>query len=356
MMKRLAAVGAAVVLGLAATRVSSSAQAQKVEPAAAGWNQVALADVIAYVRSQRTTGFVIIDHNRIITEQNWPVAASAVAFKANFIHGTAPDGALLEDVASQQKSFIAILAGVAIDKGLLDLSKPVSFYAKTGWSKATPAQEANITVRNLMEMNSGLQEDLTSEAEPDTKFFYNTPAYAVMKPVLEGAARKSLDDITREWLTAPVGMKDTSWDNRTAAFAAAGNPTGLVTTPRDIARMGQLVLDGGVAVGGQRVISTAQLAALFKPTATNPSYGHLWWLNGGAYALAAGPAAARTNGQLIPAAPKDLVAAQGAQDRKLYVVPSRQLIVVRTGQATPDGPRFNENLWTRLMNAAPKAK
>jgi CubicO group peptidase (beta-lactamase class C family) len=190
-----------------------------------------------------------------------------------------------------------------------------------------------------MEMNSGLKEDLTYEVDPDAKFFYNTPAYAIMKLVLEGAAKKSLDDITREWLTEPVVMKDTFWGKRNAAFAAAGNPTGLITTPRDIARMGQLVLDGGKSIDGKRVVSTVQLAALFRPTRTNPSYGQLWWLNGR---------------QLIPAAPSDLVAAQGALDRKLYVVPSRQLIVVRTGQATLDGGKFNQNLWLRLMKAAPR--
>src|SRR5690606_41779118 len=104
----------------------------------------------------------------------------------------------------------------------------------------------------------------------------------------------------------------------------------------DLPRLGQLALDGGKAADGTRVISKAQLGAMFKRPATNPSYARLWWLNGGAYSLGASAAIARTEGQLIPAAPADLVAAQGAQDRKLYVVPSRNLVVVRTGQAAPD--------------------
>ena len=336
MPKSLAALAALAIV--AYTSVTPIAQAHKVDPAAAGWDKAALEEATTYVASQKSTGFVVIDHNRIIVEQNWPLAPDATAFKTLFVYGTAPDGALLEDVASQQKSFIAILAGVAIDKGLLDLSKPVSFYARPGWSKATAAQEAKITVRNLMEMNSGLKENLTVEADPDVKFFYNTPAYAIMKPVLEGAAKKPLDELTRDWLTAPAGMKDTAWRSRPAAMALVGNPTGLVTTPRDIARMGQVVLDEGKAADGKTVISKTQLDALLKPTKTNPSYGHLWWLNGA---------------NLIPSAPKDLVAAQGAQDRKLYVVPSRQLIVVRTGQAAPNRD-FNEQLWSRLMKAAPR--
>jgi hypothetical protein len=39
---------------------------------------------------------------------------------------------------------------------------------------------------------------------------------------------------------------------------------------------------------------------------------------------------------LIPAAPADLVGALGAFERRLYVVPSRKLVVVRTGAAAND--------------------
>ena len=352
----------AVALALSLSACTAAAQnaannlppdAIYVDPAAAGWKTAALADAVSYVAGQKSTGFVIIQDGRIIAEHYWPLPADAETFRTNFVHGTAPDGALLEDVASQQKSFIAILIGVGVDKGLVDISKPVSAYAGAGWSRASPEQEAKITVRHLMEMNSGLKENLTYEAEPGAKFFYNTPAYAVLKKVLEGASKQTLDQVTQAWLAGPAGMKDTSWRKRPGAFSDVGNPTGLVTTPRDIARMGQLVLDGGKAADGSRVISKAQLDAMFKRTSTNPAYARLWWLNGGAYSLGAGAAIARTEGQLIPAAPADLIAAQGAQDRKLYVVPSRKLIVVRTGQAAPDRD-FNQQLWTRLMQAVPR--
>jgi CubicO group peptidase (beta-lactamase class C family) len=57
--------------------------------------------------------------------------------------------------------------------------------------------------------------------------------------------------------------------------------------------------------------------------------------------------AGRRDGQLIPAAPADLVGALGAFDRRLYVVPSRKLVVVRTGAATNDAD-FDQQLWLRL--------
>jgi CubicO group peptidase (beta-lactamase class C family) len=352
MLKPVAALAAAIVLASCASAPVARAQPVAINPASAGWSQAALDEVISYVGSQKSTGLVIIENNRIIAERLWPLEPGAKAF-AGFVHGQAADGALLEDVASQQKSFVAILAGVAIDKGLLDLSKPVSAYIGSGWSKATPEQEAAITVRNLMEMNSGLKENLTFEAAPDTKFFYNTPAYAIMKPVLEAASRQPLETITQNWLAKPAGMHDTGWRKRPAQFSDVGNPTGLVTTPRDIARMGQLVLDGGLAADGKRVISKQQLDALFVRTTTNPSYGHLWWLNGAAETVSVGANAPRRAGQFIVAAPADMVAAMGAMDRKLFVVPSRKLVVVRTGQAAPD-KTFNEKLWELLNKAMPK--
>jgi CubicO group peptidase (beta-lactamase class C family) len=316
-----------------------------------GGNTGALDDLTSYVESQKTTGFLIIQDGKVLYEHNWPLPAAAAAFAANFTHGTDAHGALQEDVASAQKSFIAILAGVAIDKGLLDISKRVADYIGAGWSKASAEEEQLITVRNLLEMNSGLSEPLAWEAPAGTKFFYNTPAYAIMKPVLERAAGQNLADLTRLWLTEPSEMKDTLWRERPAAFGDVGNPTGLYTTPRDMARLGELVLDNGKAADGKRVISGTQLAATFQPTTTNPAYGRLWWLNGSTYSLR--PGRVRTETALIPAAPSDLVAALGAMDRKIYILPSRKLIVVRTGQQAPDRD-FDQQLWLRLMKAIPR--
>ncbi|MFN3460641.1 MAG: hypothetical protein ACK4ZN_06480, partial [Oceanibaculum sp.] len=49
---------------------------------------------------------------------------------------------------------------------------------------------------------SGLDESLGQVAPAGSTFFYNTPAYAKLKPVLEAASGQALDAITRDWLTA----------------------------------------------------------------------------------------------------------------------------------------------------------
>jgi len=308
----------------------------------------AMQAVLDYAESQKTTGFLVVRDRKTVVERNWPLPADSAPFRAAFSYETNAGGELLEDVASQQKSFVAILVAAAIDKGLVDPETPVSDYLGAGWSKAAPDQERAIRVIHLLNMSSGLDEKLAYAAPAGSIFFYNTPAYAVTKRVLSAAAKQPLETITQDWLTAPAGMRDTAWRKRPAGFGDVGNPTGLVTSPRDVATFGQLVLDGGRTADGKRIVSDAGMKAMFAPTATNPSYGRLWWLNGGAYTVR--PLAKRTDGPLIPAAPADLVAALGALDRKLYVVPSRKLVVVRMGQAAVDKD-FDQQLWLRLSKA-----
>lgn len=300
--------------------------------------------LLNYLRSHGTTGLVIIQDGHVLVDEAWPAPADDRVF-ANFVYGRTTDGDLLEDVASQQKSFVAVLVAIAIDKGLIDIESPVSTYLGAGWSRATPEQEGRIKVIDILTMSSGLDERFGYTAEPGTTFFYNTPVYAISKQIVAAAAGQSLETITHDWLTAPTGMADTGWRQRPAALASVGNATGLVTTPHDVARFGLMVLHGGLAEDGTRVVSEARLAALFTRSAANPAYGQLWWLNGSDYTLRA--AAGRSAGQLIPAAPADLVAALGAFDRRLYVVPGKKLVVVRTGAATND-PAFDQELWTRL--------
>lgn len=341
----------AFALGLVACTAALAPQ----NPPSATWNGSALEEVVAYAQSQKTTGFLIIEDGKTIAEHNWPLPDDPASntFRANLVHGVSADGALKEDVASQQKSLIALLVGVGVDKGLIDIEKPVSAYIGSRWSKATPQQEEKITVRHLLEMNSGLNEDLTFDAPAGAKFFYNTPAYAKLKPVLEKASGQDLWIVTQLWFTKVADMHSTGWEQRPRVFSDVGNPTGLVTTPRDLAIMGQIILNRGAKPNGARLISQAQFDAIFTPTATNPAYGRLWWLNGSNETVNVGAQSPRRAGQLIPSAPRDLVAALGAQDRKLYVVPSLKLIVVRTGQAAPD-KSFDETLWQKLMKAAPR--
>lgn len=302
--------------------------------------------LLDYLQHQRTTGFLVIRDGKVLIERNWPAPTDAPQF-ANFVYEGTADGALLEDVASQQKSFVAVLVAVAVDKGLIEVDRPVADYIGQGWSKAPGEQEAKIRVVDLLTMTSGLDDKFGYQAPAGTVFFYNTPVYAVTKRILAAAAKQPLETITCDWLTGPAGMTDTAWRKRPQALAGVGNDTGLVTSPRDIARFGVMTLNDGVAENGTRIVSDKGFKAMFTRTATNPAYGRLWWLNGGAFAIR--EATGRKDGALVQAAPADMVGAFGAFHRRLYVVPSLKLVVVRTGTAARDTD-FDEQLWLRLMD------
>ena len=302
-----------------------------------------MTNLLDYLHNQNTTGFLVIQNGKVLVEKNWAPPEDPTF--AMFVYGKSSDGALLEDVASQQKSFISVLIAIAIDKGLIDLQKPVSDYIGAGWSKVTPEQEAKIRVIDVLTMSSGLTDGFTFQADPATRFHYNTPVYAITKRILVAAAKLPLEKITHDWLTAPAGMNNTAWRKRPAALASIGNDTGLVTTPRDTALFGLMILNHGVSNDGKRVVSEASLSAMFTRSSTNPAYGRLWWLNGSEWTMRI---AGRVDGQLIAAAPADMVAALGAFDRRLYIVPSRKLVVVRTGAAASD-KGFDQQLWLRLL-------
>jgi CubicO group peptidase (beta-lactamase class C family) len=327
---------AIATIALASPAVVATAQA---ESSAAGVTRL-----LDYLQNQRTTGFLVIRDGKVLIEKNWPAPTDAPQF-ANFVYEASQDGALLEDVASQQKSFVSVLVAVAVDKGLIEIEKPVSDYIGQGWSRASPEQEAKIRVVDLLKMTSGLDDKFGYQAPAGTAFFYNTPVYAVTKRILAAVAKQPLETVTRDWLTEPAGMKDTAWRKRPPALAGVGNDTGLVTSPRDVARFGVMILNEGVAENGTRIVSESSFKAMFTRTATNPAYARLWWLNGGAFAIR--EATGRKDGPLVAAAPADMVGAFGAFHRRLYVVPSLKLVVVRTGAAAGDKD-FDEQLWLRL--------
>jgi CubicO group peptidase (beta-lactamase class C family) len=85
----------------------------------------------------------------------------------------------------------------------------------------------------------------------------------------------------------------------------------METTPRDLARVGQLMLDGG-RWHGKQVVPEAWVRASVQPSQrVNPEYGLLWWLD-------------------VPGG----FASRGYLNTSMYVFPARELVVVRM-QARP---------------------
>jgi hypothetical protein len=79
------------------------------------WNPAALDDLASDCRIQRTTGLLVIRNRQKILERNRPAPADSDFLERLCLQGTAR-----EHAASQQESLVALLAAIAIDRGLLD--------------------------------------------------------------------------------------------------------------------------------------------------------------------------------------------------------------------------------------------
>ncbi len=327
---------------------------ETISPEAAGWSEKAIEEVLRYAGEQRSTGLVILHRGRIMAERYWEVEPDPKDELDRFgkmTAGKTARGHALEDVASAQKSVVSFLVGVAEGKGLVDFEAPASRYLGKGWSKATPEQEGAIKVHHLVSMSSGLAENHSYKGTAGSIWMYNTPVYSQSVKVLEKASGMKVNEYTAKWLTEPIGMSESKWAPRPWAGGTSGNSIGFVTSTRDLARFGLLVLADGRWDGKDLLGNRGYLERALAPSQKlNPSYGYLWWLNG-QESVVRGPKTLK--GPLIPNAPADLAAAQGALGRKCYVVPSLDLVVTRLGGQPPAGNAFNDEIWKRLSKGAP---
>lgn len=323
---------------------------EHVDPSAAGWNPAALEAALDVAGARKSSGLVILQGGRILAERYWTPTGTSERY-ANFVGGRDDEGHLVEDVASAQKSVAATVTGMAVERGLLRLDEPVTTYLGDGWSGASPERERRITVRHLLSMTSGLGTGLRFQAEPGTRWLYNTPAYHNVMRVVEAVTGRDRDALTREWITSRIGMSHSAWTVRSWSDPAIASA--FSTTVRDLARFGVMIQAGGRWGDDVLFRDRAFLEAMLSPSQElNPSYGYLWWLNGQDFFVGSDARATRHPGPLISAAPPDLVAMQGALDRKLYVVPSLDLVIARLGDSgAADGKSFNDAFWEALMRA-----
>ncbi|MFT6436902.1 MAG: CubicO group peptidase (beta-lactamase class C family) [Candidatus Azotimanducaceae bacterium] len=313
------------------------------------WNDIKLKEVVSYAKTQGSTSLLLIQDGKVLVDVEWKVKAGRV-HKA-LSRGHDKNGRVIEDVASLQKSIVSILVGIAQTKGSLDITMPVSNYLKEGWSSIAKKPESLITVRHLLTMTGGLPAQTKGkeieQSLPGEVWNYNTESYGYLVSILEAVSGKSIHQITKQWLATPLGLTGTQWYTRRWATARMdANPIGLQMTSNDLAKVGKMMLAGG-EWGGKRLFDKSYYVKATEPSQPlNPAYGYLWWLNGQSVL----DANELDLAGIAPAAPSDMYAAQGALGRKLYVVPSMNLIVVRLG-AQPE-KNFNQELWRRIMAAS----
>ena len=190
--------------------------------------------------------------------------------------------------------------------------------------------------------NCFIPECFSCLAEPDTRWAYHNSAYRILQDVLEEATGTNKNVYTLSRLGNRIGMSGL-WFNY-IFFSKA----------RSMARFGLFILAEGRWEEDIIMADNDYFNSMLNPSQyANPSYGYLWWLNGqSSYQL---PGLQFSfDGSLLPEAPSDLFAALGANDQKIYVVPSLGLVVVRQGESaggvSPASSSFDNQLWERLMD------
>lgn len=266
------------------------------------------------------------------------------------------------EIFSAGKSLLAILIAMAVEQGAITSLDQSAADFVPQWRGG---DHAGITLRHLMSMTSGLDDRglvlrgiagdqfaLNAAAPlrdaPGTRWTYNTAGYHLLFHILERATGEAVAPYAQSRLIGPLGMDRTSWitSQGRGDQGPVTNYYSAASMARDLARLGELVLGGG-AWNGRRLIGEESLQALLRPSqALNPSYGLLWWLNArpGLDAYGRGPSLR------FPSAPLDTVAALGSGGQMVMIVPSRDLIVVRQGDA-PGSATLGDDMLALALQA-----
>jgi CubicO group peptidase (beta-lactamase class C family) len=274
----------------------------------------------AFQAAKHTQGVVIIRHRTLVAER-YEAGRDANSFAASW---------------SMAKSVTSALVGIAIDRGLVPSVdvKMGDYYPE--WA-GTP--KANIRLRDVLQMASGLSwtEDyrpaggtsditqmvLTADelayassrevaTEPGTRFNYSSGDTMLVSGVLARATGMSALEFGMKELFGKIGMAPLHWwrdaNAKTLTYCCIDTPS------RQFAKFGLLFLERGMW-DGQRIISERWIDESLAASPSFAGYGYFWWLIG------------RTNSAL----PADTYAARGVDGQHIYVVPSLDLVVVRSG-------------------------
>lgn len=281
--------------------------------------------------------------------------------------------------SSMVKSLTSTLIGAALHDGLIgSLDDPMTRYLP---DFAGTAYEG-VTVRHLLSMTSGIDwtedyEDLKADVAehyikpiaerrsgyiaaylktrqridpPGTQYYYNTGDTFLLSLILRKVTGRTVADYCAEKIWRPAGMELDGYfmlesddgDEITGSCCGAGL--------RDYGRFGLLMLNDGVAPGGERVLPVGWTVEATAPSAPNfhkdigarprldtsafTGYGYLWWVHHPGSFMALG-----AYGQWIHVEPSDglVFVMVGAMPRELYMDPAEPAAKERGSQH--GGPR-----------------
>ena len=262
-------------------------------------------------------------------DEAWGRRRGRVAFDANELH----------DLRSVTKSIVGLLYGIAHADGVvpppdaplvdqfpeypdlaadpmrrrMTVAHALSMRLGTEWDESLSYRDPRNSehAMELAEDRYRFVLDRPMVTEPGTQWVYNGGATAVLGRLISKGSGRSLRDYAEEKLFAPLGLTEVEWvRGRDGEHIAA---SGLRLRPRDLAKIGQLVLNGG-RWHGRQIVPAEWLEQSFRRHATTGEldYGYHWWLDP------------------QPSGNPRWVAAFGNGGQRLTVVPGLDLLVVIT--------------------------
>jgi CubicO group peptidase (beta-lactamase class C family) len=282
-------------------------------------------------------------------------------------------------IASCTKSLTGLTMAKLFDAmpGRIGLDDPVFRFMPVEWAAAEPRRK-QILVRHLLTMTSGQDpydgpyQDLAAyaktvlsvgvEAAPGTVWAYASAPVDQLSHVIESAAGSKQGDYFRREIALPIGMAPFEWPEFDGHTGGSGGVRGGARlTPREIARVGYLLLHRGVwddGAGPRQIISVDRVKALSnwarwleKAAYREPNFArekgaqqvyspYLFWTN-------------RTQEPLGSSVPADTFYMAGYGKQGCWIIPSLDMVVVRLGSHRPlnDRPEFFAELLSRIVAA-----
>lgn len=258
----------------------------------------ALETALAQGEAPDTTSVVIARDGRLVYER--------------YLAGTDRD--TLHDTRSATKSVTALLVGAAIARGAISGvdASAYGFFGDRRWANADPAK-ARITVEDLLTMSgawecddnnsfsAGNEERMYVSADwvqfaldlplrgyaPWVKrphesphgrvFSYCTAGSLLLGAIVERASGMSLADFSASVLERPLGITRAHWQRASEGTGMGGGGTRYRS--RDLARLGQLLVDGGRWQGHQVIPATwiAAMTTVHAQAREDAGYGYQLW-------------------------------------------------------------------------------
>ena len=299
-----------------------------------GWNSAAVQPLLDYLALKNSKSFIILVNGRIVME--------------NYFNGH--DASKGWYWASAGKTLTTAVTGIAEQEGFININNKVSDYIGTGWTSLSLDKENLITNKHLLTMTSGL-DDTTDDVTP-SKLIYKADAgtrwayhnvYVKLQDVVAKATNQTWSNYFNTKLRDKIGMEG-NWfqiDNNSVYFS----------TTRSMARFGLLISNKGKWENTQILNENYNTKATNTSQTINQSYGYLWWLNGkSSYHLP--QSQLEIPGSLIPSGPTDMYMALGKNDQKIYIIPSKKMVVIRMGDSA-DATNFalsdfDDALWKKI--------